>query len=172
MRIGLDIDGVLLDTMKSYLTIFNMRYNKNIKKTDLISFHFSNILGLEKKVMYGIFEEINIKRIGLVDKTIPTIIDKWKTKGYIVDLITATSIKTLTKKCERLKYLGVNFDNVVKVDGLKGEYAEVYDLIIDDSPNQLDDILLHGGRAICYDQPWNKKWEGERIYSFSQLGGL
>jgi len=172
MRIGLDIDGVLLDTMKAYIKIYNHNYDEKRKVSDITDFHFGYILGLEDKEMYEIFEEINIKRIDLVDNSIPTIIDKWKSKGYTVDLITATSSKTIIKKYQRLKYLGVNFDNVHRVDGLKGEYAELYDLIIDDSPDQLDDILLHGGRAICYDQPWNRKWEGERIYSFSQLGGL
>lgn len=166
-RIGLDIDGTLMDTMSLYLDIYNSKNNTNFMKKDIYKFDFGRILKDNNFMQY--FELIDCSKAQLTDIHIPSVVNYWKSKGYLVDLITNTSVKTLTPKCKRLKQLGVMFDGVIRTDGCKGEFAENFNFIVDDSPKNLDDIVKHGGRAICFNQPWNQEWKGERVYGFNQL---
>jgi 5'(3')-deoxyribonucleotidase len=172
MKIGLDIDSVLLNTIKSYLEIYNAKYKKDAKFKDIIEFNFGPLLGLDKPKMYEIFEEIDFSKTELMDSYIPEVIDYFKGMGYQIDLITASSPKNIEAKCERLIYFGINFDKVINIDvhsGNKGIYAKDYSFIVDDSAEQLESIAKNGGNAICYTQPWNKKWQGKRINNFLQL---
>jgi 5'(3')-deoxyribonucleotidase len=172
MKIGLDIDSVLLNTIKSYLEIYNAKYDKNAKFEDLTQFNFGPLLGLDKPKMYEIFEEINFSKTELMDSYIPSAINYFKSMGYQVDLITASSPKNIENKCERLRNLGVKFDKVINIDvhsGNKGIYAKDYYFIVDDSAEQLESIAKNGGNPICYNQPWNKEWQGKRIKDFLQL---
>lgn len=174
MRIGLDIDSVLLDTMPAYLNIFNNTNGTKYQKKDITNFDFRDILHIDKATMYKYFESIYWKKVKLCDPYCVEVINDWKRKGYFVDLITASSNSTISDKCERLKALNVNFDcvHIVGVTSDKKLFAKEYDLIVDDSPMQLESILNAGGNPICFDQPWNQGWDGARAFSFKHIDSI
>ena len=171
-KIGLNIDGVLLDTIGAYLTIFNRENNTKFTRYDITDFYFHKTLGVTKKVMLSYFKKIEFSKVMLNDVNIPSMTKEWKSRGYIVDLITASSPKTIESKCKRLRELGVMFDDVYMVEvegGDKGSFATKYDIIVDDSLVQLESILLNNGNPICFDQPNNVDWDGARVYNFKEI---
>jgi len=171
-RIALDIDGVLLDTSKDYLKLFNETHKSNFVKEDITKFNFCEILGISEKEMVDLFEKIDFSKSELTHNEIIEVIAYLKLiEGYTIDLITNTSIYTLGSKCKRLVQLGVHFDSIIRTDN-KLKFAKYYDFIVEDNPFNLEEIKLHGGRPICFDQPWNQEWKGERIYNFNDLRGM
>lgn len=166
-KIGIDIDGVLLDTIGLYLKHYNSMKKTEYEKEDITEFNFGELIN-DKNYM-NFFEQLNFYECELLDENAPKTINYWKKLGYKIDLITNSSVYTVTTKCNRLKFLGINFDSVIRTDSKKGEFSKNYDIIIDDSAENLEDIIIHGGRAVCYNQPWNKNWTGERVYNFNHL---
>ena len=57
-KIGLNIDGVLLDTIGAYLTIFNRENNTKFTRYNIKDFYFHETLGVTKKVMLSYFKKI------------------------------------------------------------------------------------------------------------------
>ena len=166
-RIALDIDGVLLDTMGLYLKEYNKIKKTDFVKEDITKFNFGLLIN-ESNYM-NFFESLNYYECELVDDNAPSVVNYWKKLGYKIDLITNTSMENLTTKCQRLKYLGIMFDSVIRTSENKGSFSKNYEAVIDDSIDNLEDILQHGGRPICFNQPWNKDWNGERVYNFKHL---
>jgi uncharacterized HAD superfamily protein len=169
MKIGLDIDGTILSIMDVFLKLYNDDNNTFFTLKDINKYDFEHILSINTEEVFKYFDKIDFMKCELVDNTIPTTINYWKSMGHSVDIITACRPDNFEKRCKRLKELGVMFDKAYRVDGSKKDYANKYDLFIDDSPKQLEDILSHGGNPICFSQPWNQEWNGKRIYSFIQI---
>jgi 5'(3')-deoxyribonucleotidase len=172
MNIGLDIDSTLLDTMTEYVKVFNQTYGTNYSKFDVKNFDFYKDWKVDKSKAYKIFELIDYDKVTLTDSSVKYVCKALKQLGYQVDLITANTLEMTEIKSNRLKDLGVIFDDVKRVDvhgGKKGKFAREYNFIIDDSIEQLEDIFFNGGNPICYNQPWNQEWNGNHIYKLCGL---
>lgn len=170
-RIGLDIDSTLLDTMVEYVKVFNEKYGTNHYKNEIKSFNFHEDWGISKRELYEVFDEIDFNKVNLCDSSIRYVTKALKLMDYEIDLITASTQESLDVKLKRLTDLGVSFDNAIAtgIDGKKGKYARQYTYIVDDSVEQLTDIFMKGGNPLCYAQPWNEEWYGNKIYNMSGL---
>src|SRR5687768_6053657 len=55
LKVALDFDSVLADTMSSWVKIYNKKYNKFISKSDIKSWDFCSSLGISEQDMFEIF---------------------------------------------------------------------------------------------------------------------
>lgn len=73
------------------------------------------------------------------------------------------------------RYLPGLFDSVllpVDTNGQhtnKGDYAAPGLVLIDDAEHNLKAWRAAGGIAVCFDRPWNQKWDGMRMKAWSEL---
>jgi uncharacterized HAD superfamily protein len=175
VRIGVDIDGVLLNTAKLLLKIFNSNHSTKYRLRDLTDYDIWNVLDCSEDEIWDSFREISKRgywqKAKLVDKNAIKTLKKLKKKGHTIKLITSSAPENLEFKLKRLKKTGVVFDGYVITEirdmGSKAAYAKDFDFIIDDSPYQCKAINEAGGKAIIYDQPWNKNVPKEIIRAYN-----
>ena len=62
-------------------------------------------------------------------------------------------------------------ENVIPHKGLHftKQKALIPGILIDDHVGNLKEASVYGQRAICFDQPWNQEWQGERATSWLEI---
>jgi 5'(3')-deoxyribonucleotidase len=55
MKVALDFDNVLADTMSAWIKIYNKKYSKVIEKSDIIEWKFWSLLKIQREEGYEIF---------------------------------------------------------------------------------------------------------------------
>lgn len=164
-RIGIDIDGVCYDFIKALRLYVNKTTNKPLEEMPPPkSWHFFreqwNISDDDyfKFVVNGVIDR-EIFWIGDIYPGCKESIDLIKNMGHEIVFITARRFNGIEHLCQQATFEWINnsglpYDKII-VDNDKTGYS--LDLLIDDSPNQIENHILHGEHAAIFDQPWNKE---------------
>jgi len=167
MKIAVDVDGVLLDLIGSFLQLFNRRYHTQYEPSDLDRYDFYHNWNVPKQQIYQIFFEIYKSKCEtpLIDPTAPYILNHLN-KDHHVDIVSARDSQFYDHLLRKLEdhgiIKGLSYRNLVLVEEtpIDSKLAHRYDIYIDDNPNlikpvqNLEDILL-----LLFNQPWNKSIE-------------
>lgn len=163
MRLGIDLDDVLADTVKSFLKYYNNKYNHSFKKKDITHYFLKNILGVTQEEMNDIFKDFFNREI----QNIPTVYGSKKAIKELKDkyeLVIVTDRPQYTI-IDSMDWVEENFPKsfkefyFTKVSGItKGEACELFDIsiVVEDNLDNALDIIKHNSQVMLLDKPWNK----------------
>jgi uncharacterized protein len=174
MKIGIDIDEIIVEFSLGYLELFNKQYNKNIKFEDLFSYSLCEPLEISREESLKLAEEYQNSEEFDNIKIVPGAQEGINFLGKTHDLIFITSRpQQIKEKTEIfLKKLFSNFNLKVFFSGGRTEsgiskseicLAQRIDILIEDDLLHALDCAEKGIKVILLDKPWNQKVTSENI---------
>jgi hypothetical protein len=175
-RMAVDFDSVLAETMGLWITELNRRRGTNFQKDDVVSFDLIQCFGIaeyERSELFDyIWDDDNWKKIPPTEDFLSEKIQALRKHGK-VDILTAIPENQVENTKKWLARNEISYDDYIIVpNGLKKSDYE-YDIFIDDSPSNAEQIANCGKTVFLYDQPWNQKMNSSekirRIHSISEV---
>jgi uncharacterized protein len=172
MKIGIDIDEVVVEFNKGFLEFYNKKSDKNFQFEEIIDFGFNKALDLDGNIIRELVKEFNssedLDRLELVDGSKEILFLLSKKHDIIFITSRHPSIKERTIHFLNNHFSNFNF-NVVFSNGLwketnslsKADFClkdEVF-LIIEDNPDFALDCANKGVKVLLLEKPWNKEYE-------------
>lgn len=165
MIIMCDIDNILNDLIVKAITLYNTRSGKNIKISDITSYHLSDCLSQEDaKGICSLFKEKelwdSLKPLSGAQKGLKTLINK----GHTVYLATATDPTNFEWKCKWCNYYFdfIPTDNIIRI--VNKSLLKV-DVLIDD---YLDNLIYNICDRIVLDYTWNRDTSKDYAYDIQR----
>ncbi|MCL7387994.1 MAG: hypothetical protein LZ170_05375 [Thaumarchaeota archaeon] len=155
LKIALDLDGVLADSISVWLAIWNALKGSSLKLEDVKSWDFWKELGITSGEFHRIFYK-TWKNWQLIPPTEPDLVSKVSMLEELgkVDIVTSRPKNTREYVLKWLERHGLGKKNILFVKSNKSELD--YDVYIDDSPVNAEEIASVGKYVALYDRPWNK----------------
>lgn len=158
MRLGIDIDGVVLDFVSAFCTICRERHGYPIRYEDIIRHDLGQVLGLPKRRLEALIRETlesNLIRPypGAVEE-----LRRLREQGHVIELVTSRP-ESLRERTETvLRQNRVPYDKLVFASFLKKVVeAEHLDLFVEDSLAEALELADNGIPVLIYEHPWNRR---------------
>ena len=177
MKIGIDIDGVLIDIEKYLFTHGSKFFWDNYKKTIVNPFTYNiyDMFGLDEDAERAFWDKHYYKYIMEAPRVYAgEVISKLSDAGHKIYIITARSANGLKNGIaeEEMQKLvsvwleknNIPYDKLLFVQGDKTEtcVANKIDVMIEDSPSQIENISK-ALNVICFDARYNQNLQGEKV---------
>jgi len=172
IKLAIDLDSVLADTMVVWAEEFNKRNNSSITKENIISWDISKILNISITEVSDIFTYIWDKRwldIPSTEPSIGNIVSNLHDKGFRISILTKRYRSSVSNVIKWLDLHKIHCDDLLFVydDIPKTDYP--FDILVDDAPINFSDIVSPR-IGVLFNQPWNKNFSWPvRIDSLSQI---
>lgn len=155
LKIALDLDGVLADSISVWLAIWNASKGSSLKLEDVKCWDFWKELGITSSEFHRIFYEA-WKNWKSIQPTEPNIVHKVIMLEELgkVDIVTSRPKNTRLYVLKWLEKHGLGNKDVVFVKSDKSKLD--YDVYIDDSPINAEEAASAGKYVALYDRPWNR----------------
>jgi hypothetical protein len=159
MKISLDFDGTIANTMKRWLEIYNIHYPSNKKYyNDIQRWAFNKDFGVSDTEFFDFLKMVweGYEDLEPVESNIDEHTNDIRQMGHIVDIVTSV-LPTHVKYVEKWLSLNqISYDELIHAANDKLELD--YDLYIDDRPSLFTNISQSDNKyGIIYNQPWNGK---------------
>jgi 5'(3')-deoxyribonucleotidase len=157
MRIAVDLDGVLANSMKAWLKIWYEEKGQLIKFEELDDWFFWKKLNINEEDFARILNKAWKRWIEIppTEDRIGEKVCRLKTLGE-VDILTARPKNTEKYALKWLNYYGVRFNRYVWARNSEAKAKLGYDVYIDDSPYMVEVLKDTGKILLLYSQPWNR----------------
>ncbi len=158
MRIAVDLDGVLADTIVSLCSILNKRHGKHLTPKSFVQWHAWETVHITKEEFFRTMDEAWFEwgTIPPTEENLALKVGKLKRFGKI-DIVTGRSPETVQPAISWLHQQGIKYDDFVRTENTKAKATLNYDIFVDDAEELmvlLASSLDRGG--ILYSQPWNQ----------------
>ena len=170
MRVFLDVDEVILNSIEAVCQILNKRYDKDLHEKDIMSWNFKEYGELGDTEIEDVFDsqeffdivEVNPKAVNLIRRLVEN--------NFDVTLVTKGREQNIERKKKFLQKHGLVDDIIVEYIGLtleqsKGEIDMSDGILIDDNQDNLNESNAWI-KILCVNNDgadWNKGWNGLRI---------
>lgn len=159
MRIAVDLDGVLADTMVSVCKMLNQRRSAEFSVESFNQWNAWKIAGISRNEFFGILDEawFSWESVPPTEEALDQKVARLRNFGQI-DIVTGRSPMTVPHAKAWLDKQGIKFDSfVITQNSTEAKIKLNYDLYIDDNAElmALVSSRLHG-TGILYLQPWNR----------------
>lgn len=171
MRIALDLDGVLADSISVWVRVWNSFGRKQISVDDIIEWDFWKTLGITEKEFHRIFY-IAWKNWHLIPPSEHDITYKVSLLESLgkVDIVSARPRNTVKFVMLWLERHGLGDKKLVLLGPGAKKHELGYDFYIDDSPINAVEIASSNKYVLLYDRPWNRSLrDGERLRRVKSL---
>ena len=157
LRISLDVDGVLADTIRLWIRLWSKKSGQRLDYEDVIEWNFWRGLGITSeefmelmRMAWRMWRDLPPTEPNLSEK-----VARLRTLGR-VDIVTARPRDVEKYTLLWLEAHGISFDDIVWIrsSGMKARLD--YDVFIDDSPLLVDGCMLRTRILLLYDRPWNR----------------
>lgn len=167
MRLALDFDGVLSDTMKLWCHRYNQLYDRKITLNDIQDWDFFTSLGLSFDEAYSIFNWCwsNQEMLTPLESDVTQHVNKIA-EEFNIDIVTSVIPEHIPDIKKWLDRYEIPYDNIIHSNK---KHELDYSLFIDDSPDNITNMIKSGRNALIYTQSWNKHLEFPRILSLSEV---
>lgn len=165
MTILIDIDNTITNFSEMLLFAHNQLHNANYHYTDITSYDwfdktFNNPWKPTEYQCFWNTVEVNPAAV--------TAIERWIRKGHKVYLVTASYFNNMLgfkirKTLESFNPELINERNVIIA---QDKSAIMGDVMIDDC---IDNLNSSSAFPICFAQPWNKEYLGDRTSSWEEI---
>jgi uncharacterized HAD superfamily protein len=179
MRIAVDLDGVLADTMVSVAQILNRDRSQKLTAESFVRWRAWEIAGITKDQFFRTLDEawFSWETIPLTEGNVKANVLRLMEFGT-VDIVTGRSRETVPPAKSWLKRYGIPFDSFVRTsNSTNAKLTLNYDLYVDDSAELMAFLAsrLHGF-GVLYLRPWNRNAsEMPRIFRaerWNQIPGI
>jgi uncharacterized HAD superfamily protein len=158
LRIAVDLDGVLADTMVIFCRILNNRHSANFTAASFVQWNAWEIAHISKDEFFRTLDEawFEWEKIPPVEEEIGMRVTRICAIGR-VDIVTGRSQDTIQAAKSWLEKYEVPYEGFVRTlnTGAKADLS--YDVFIDDSADLMSLVAGSSDRwGILYTQPWNK----------------
>lgn len=172
LRIALDLDGVLAESMVVWCRKCTETFAKPIRLEDLTSWHSWKRVGINEEDFYRLLDEawISWEEIPPTEPELAAKVDTISRYG-VLDLVTGRSPQTVPYAKKWLQKYGIRVNSFVRVKSVSAKAKLSYDIFIDDSPSLMLDIASRlDGYGILYARPWNQDFKNvKRIMKVTSL---
>jgi 5'(3')-deoxyribonucleotidase len=167
-KIAFDIDGVLADFIGSFLHFYNRRNKTHFRLEDIKFYNPSEVFGISREFLMNEMEEFYKSPLF---KSLPPIEGS---KEAIRQLYRTNLLYVVTSRPSKLygettlflrnhfpdRFLKVHITNGHRGEGIKEKKSDVclcngYQVIIEDSADEVNDCAEKGIEAIILTRPWN-----------------
>lgn len=158
LRIAVDLDGVLADTMVTFCRILNHRHSTNFTANSFVQWNAWKIAHITKDEFFRTLDEawFEWENIPPVEEEIGARVNRICAIGR-VDVVTGRSQETAQPAKSWLEKYKVPYERFVRTANTKGKANLSYDVFIDDSADLMSLVACSLDRwGILYTQPWNR----------------
>lgn len=158
LRIALDLDGVLAESMEVWCKKVNKEFDLSLKVEDLDGWSSWKKFGISKDDFYRILDESwqDWEEVPPTEPQLASKVARIEEFGEI-DVVTGRSKKTEEAARKWVEHQGVGYRQFVRVTGWRDKIVLDYDVYIDDAPDLMPLVSETPMRwAILYDRPWNR----------------
>lgn len=167
LTIAIDVDGVVLDILTPWLSIYNVEYKDNLTRDDITDWDVHKFV--KPQCGRGIYKYLDVEQTYFqanVDPQAKMIINAFRDLGHRVIFVTSTTPKSMGVKYRKLLVEGLldKRENYIECADKSLIQASV---LLDDYPKNLENFQ---GARYLYSQPWNKHETGyARVGSFIEF---
>lgn len=157
--IGIDIDGVLADTISRWLQEAELKFGVKAIKKDVMRYDFWDLFSMSREDFLGLFKLVweNPESLRLEDKDIPAILDNLHEDFKIY--ITTAAVGSREKIEWWLKKNKIPYDKLLHFSGRTEKHtAPEVDIYIDDEIRVIENVVKGGKVGILLRQPWNDEF--------------
>ena len=157
LRVAVDVDGVLAETMEAWTKTFNKLHGTRFKLKDIDSWASWIKFGITKDEFYRILDGTweNWLDIPPTEPDLAAKVQRAERHG-VLDIVTGRSESTVLAVKQWLKNQGIKYNRFVRVPGWRYKIALGYDVYIDDAPEMMPMISRSPSVfGILYQRPWN-----------------
>jgi uncharacterized HAD superfamily protein len=158
LRIAVDLDGVLADTMVTFCTILNQHHATQFTVNSFVQWNAWQIAHITKDEFFRTLDEawFEWENIPPVRHHIGEAVERIHRFGRI-DVVTGRSQATVQAAMNWLKEHKIPYDTFVRTASTKAKARLSYDVFIDDSAELMSLVASSIGKCgILYTQPWNR----------------
>jgi uncharacterized HAD superfamily protein len=159
MRIAVDLDGVLADTMVIVCQILNRRLFKNFTLESFVRWRAWEIAGITRDEFFKALDEawFSWQTIPPTEKNLSATVGRLTEFGT-VDIVTGRSPATVPHANSWLKEHKIPFDSFVRTNNsTTAKLTLNYDVYIDDSAELMALLATTlQGSGVLYLRPWNR----------------
>lgn len=158
LKIAVDLDGVLAESMTLWCEIANKEYGTHFKMEDLDSWSWWRKSPVSKDDFYRILDESwdYWEKIPPTEPDIARKVAKIEPFGDL-DVVTGRSKRTVEAARSWIDGQKVRYRNFVRVLGWRDKILLDYDVYIDDAPDLMPLVSRSPTAwAVLYDRPWNR----------------
>ncbi|MEM1534882.1 MAG: hypothetical protein QW059_04695 [Nitrososphaerota archaeon] len=156
VRIALDLDGVLTDSMGRWVEIWNSKYGRaRLSVEDIREWDFWRGLGITQETFNEVFDEVwrTWPLLRPMEEDIGEKVSRLASLGR-VDIVSGRSSRHLPYVKSWLKQHGVRYNSIFLAVSPKSRLS--HDVFIDDSPVEAVQIAGTARYVLLRDQPWNR----------------
>lgn len=159
VRIAVDLDGVLADTMVTFCDILNERRRTRLSVESFVQWNAWKIAGMTKDEFFRTLDEawFSWQNIPPMEENLSVKVGRLREFGK-VDIVTGRSPATVPHAKSWLRKHDIQFDSFARTaNSTIGKAKLNYDLYVDDNAELMTLVAskLHGS-GILYLQPWNR----------------
>jgi 5'(3')-deoxyribonucleotidase len=158
LRIALDLDGVLADTIQSVCTILNKRRSTTLTREAFDRWNAWEIAHITRGEFLRTLDEawFSWKEIPPVETDLGKKVNRL-TKFGTIDIVTGRSEETVPLAQKWLEFHRIPYERFVRTVSTSAKADLDYDLFIDDSDFLMSLIASRlVGFGFLYPQPWNR----------------
>jgi len=166
MNISLDIDGVLRDQVRTFTERYLKAYPEHrdlIKPVTAWDMHLFYPLGKEiYKKWFGEWVK-DCMEDGYIYDGARDFVCSLREDGHRVFMLTSQPIRTERYTIAWIDKHDIPHDGILF---LSQKGLAHFDVLLDDGEHNLEAVKGNGCTPVCFDQPWNQNWKGERVHSY------
>ena len=158
LRIAVDLDGVLADTMVTFCKILNQHHSTQFTVNSFVQWNAWQIAHIPKDEFFRTLDEawFEWENIPAVEDHIGEAVEGIHRFGR-VDVVTGRSQVTVQAAMNWLKEHKIPYDAFVRTESTKAKARLSYDVFIDDSAELMSLVASSLDKCgILYTQPWNR----------------
>jgi uncharacterized protein len=187
MKLGIDFDETVADSIMAIIKLHNDQYGTNYKKEEVTQYHVHEVWGGTQEGWMAKLDEFfsakNVEHLDPIAGSIPAI-DALKKAGHELYIVTARSDSDIEATELWLKlhfpetFKGIHYGQARSDDPVKKRTKSEMckelgiELMIDDHMSVAKDCSAAGLKVFLFDQPWNQgelPSGVERVYSWDEI---
>lgn len=165
-RVLVDLDGVVRDFVGSLTRVYKFHFPEH-EVLPVISRRLEDFFPIGDQI-YKFVKSDQIEKIMAEADPYPgalEALEKWKDK---FEIVVVTSQPDFSRAST---YLWIGKHNIPTNEIHVTHYKSEIDgyALLDDFIDNLDEFHATGRLAVCFDQPWNRDWKGQRVKTVDQF---
>ncbi len=159
MKLGIDIDGVVVDFVTPFLPLLQEAMGHPVRYDDITAYRFQHALGYSDEVEDWVRGEIDRRDLLRGLPRIPGSLESIRRfhREHEIHFVTARpEAKWEDVTREWLRVQGFPYSSVLFREGRKAEGSEGFDLFVEDYLENALDLVAQGIHVCLFDQPWNQ----------------